>query len=117
MKMTNIRKLLGANIKAYRKDLGISQEKLAEMVNMATNYLGRIEGGKNFPSADLIERIAAALGKDPLALFALIPSMQDWKAHLLLKIDTLIDRELAALMQGEPEDTPTEKISSEPPLG
>ena len=73
---------------------------------MATNYLGLIEGGKNFPSADMIERIATALGKDPLALFALNPSLQDWKEHLLLKINTLIDQELADLvsMHGEAEE-------------
>ena len=95
MDMTNIRKLLGANIRTYRKDLGISQEEFATMVGMATNYLGRIEGGKKFPSADIIERIAVALGRDPAALFALGPVQQDWKRHLLSKIDTLIDQELA----------------------
>jgi len=101
--MTNIRELLGANIRTCRKDLGISQERLAEMVNMATNYLGLIEGGRKFPSADMIERIAAALGKDPLALFTPTPSLQDWKEGLLLKINALIDSELATLTQGKPE--------------
>jgi len=105
MDMTNIRKLLGANIRAYRRDLGISQEEFATMVGMATNYLGRIEGGKKFPSADIIERIAVALGKDPTTLFALGPIQQGWKEDLLLKINTLIDQELADLvsMHGEAE--------------
>jgi len=94
--VTNIRKLLGSNIRAYRNDLGISQEKLAEMIGMATNYLGLIEGGKKFPSADMIERVAVALGKDPPALFALAPAQQDWKESLLSKISALIDQELAA---------------------
>jgi len=100
--MTNIRELLGSNIKACRKDLGMSQEKLAEMINMATNYLGLIEGGKKFPSADMIERIAVALNKDPPALFAIAPAQQDWKKHLLLKIDDLIERELAAITREKP---------------
>jgi transcriptional regulator with XRE-family HTH domain len=94
--MTNIRELLGSNIRAYRNNLGISQEKLAENINMATNYLGLIEGGKKFPSADMIERIAAALGEDTPALFSLTPLRQDWKEQILLKIDTLIEQELAA---------------------
>jgi transcriptional regulator with XRE-family HTH domain len=94
--MTNIRELLGSNIRAYRNNLGISQEKLAENINMATNYLGLIEGGKKFPSADMIERIAAALGEDTPALFSLAPLRQDWKENILLKIDTLIEQELAA---------------------
>jgi len=102
MDMTNIKELLGANIRAYRRDLGISQEELATMAGMATNYLGRIESGKKFPSADMIERIAVALGKDPAALFALAPAMQDWKGRLLSKINAMIDQELAS-MGGENE--------------
>jgi transcriptional regulator with XRE-family HTH domain len=95
--MTNIKELLGSNIRTYRNKLGISQEKLAETVNMATNYLGLIEGGKKFPSADMIERIAAALGKDTPALFALAPLQQGWKEYILLKMGALIDQELAAM--------------------
>jgi transcriptional regulator with XRE-family HTH domain len=99
--MTNIRELLGANIKTYRGALGISRAKLAEMIDMATNYLGLIEGGKKFPSADMIERIAAALKKDPADLFAVEPLRQDWKEHILSKIDILITGELKALRNGE----------------
>jgi transcriptional regulator with XRE-family HTH domain len=100
--MTNIRELLGSNIRTCRSNLGISQAKLAEMINMATNYLGLIEAGKKFPSADMIERIAAALGTDTPELFALAPLQQDWKEHILLKIDTLIDNELAANRREKP---------------
>ncbi|MDR1972601.1 MAG: helix-turn-helix domain-containing protein [Treponema sp.] len=95
--MTSIRELLGSNIKAYRNNLGISQAKLAEMIDMATNYLGLIEGGKKFPSADMIERIAAALGKDPPDLFMTLPVQQNWKEQILIKIDALITEELKAL--------------------
>jgi transcriptional regulator with XRE-family HTH domain len=95
--MTNIRELLGSNIKVYRNRLGISQEKLAEMADMATNYLGLIEGGKKFPSADMIERIAAALGRDTPDLFAVIPIQWDWKEQILLKIGVLIENEIQAL--------------------
>jgi transcriptional regulator with XRE-family HTH domain len=93
--MTNIRELLGSNIRTYRSNLGISQAKLAEMISMATNYLGLIEAGKKFPSADMIERIATALGADTPELFALTPLQQDWKERILMKIDSLIENELA----------------------
>jgi transcriptional regulator with XRE-family HTH domain len=95
--MTDIRELLGSNIKIYRNNLGISQAKLAEMISMATNYLGLIEGGKKFPSADMIERIAIALGKDPSDLFTTIPVQQAWKEQILIKMDVLIEEELKAL--------------------
>ena len=92
--MTNIKKLLGSNIKAYRRDRGVSQAELAEMADMATNYLGLIEGGKKFPSADMIERIAVALGKDTPDLFTIAPTQQCWKEQILAKISALIEGEL-----------------------
>jgi len=92
--MTDIKKLLGSNIKFYRVSLGISQEKLAETADMATNYLGLLENGKKFPSSEMIERIAAALGKDSADLFAITPIQQNWRETILSKINTLINNEL-----------------------
>jgi len=97
--MTNIKKHLGSNIKHYRIINGISQAKLAEMANMATNYLGLIENGKKFPSSEMIERIALALGKDTTDLFILTPIEQNWKETILSKIEILIDIELKTLRQ------------------
>jgi len=77
--------------------MGISQAKLAEMTNMATNYLGLIESGKKFPSASMIERIASVLGKDTPDLFAITPVQQDWKEHILLKMNMLINEELKSI--------------------
>ena len=92
--MTDIKKLLGTNIKKSRTDLDISQAKLAEMVNMATNYLGLIENGKKFPSVEMLERIASKLGKDTIDLFAINPIQQDWKENILIKISDVINKEL-----------------------
>jgi len=101
--MTNIKELLGSNIKAYRRNLGISQAKLAEMVDMATNYLGLIEAGKKFPSADMIERIAVALRIDTPDLFTISPVQQDWKESILLKMNALLENELKSLRLGKSE--------------
>jgi transcriptional regulator with XRE-family HTH domain len=68
--MANIREVLAANMKAYRNALGLSQAKLAEKVNTSTHYIGMIETKNNFPSPEMLERIAAALGIDATALFA-----------------------------------------------
>jgi len=67
--MTDIRQILAANMKKYRKIQGISQEKLAEKINTATNYIAMIETGKKFPSAAMLERIALALNIDTPELF------------------------------------------------
>jgi len=67
--MTDIRLILAENMKKYRKILGISQEKLAEQMNTAPNYIAMIEVGRKFPSADMLERIALALNVDTPELF------------------------------------------------
>jgi transcriptional regulator with XRE-family HTH domain len=62
---------IGANIKAARKAKGWSLERLAARVDPPTSYqqLSRLEQGKML-TVDWIEKIATALGADPLALMA-----------------------------------------------
>ena len=67
--MTNIREVLAKNIKAYRSALGLTQANLAEKVNTSTHYIGMIETQKNYPSPEMLERIAAALRIDTVDLF------------------------------------------------
>jgi transcriptional regulator with XRE-family HTH domain len=100
--MTDIRKLLAANIKTYRNALGLTQSKLAEQADTATHYIAMIEGGKNFPSPEMIERIASVLGKDSTDLFALTPIQQDWRETILADIDQLINRRLDELKSNKP---------------
>jgi transcriptional regulator with XRE-family HTH domain len=64
-----LERLVIDNIKRIRKEKGISQEKLAEACNTATSYIGLMETYKNIPKLSTIEKIAGALGIDPLLLF------------------------------------------------
>jgi transcriptional regulator with XRE-family HTH domain len=95
--MTSIRKLLAANIKSFRNELGLPQAKLAEQVDTATHYIAMIEGCKNFPSPEMIERIAAALGKDSVDLFAITPIQRNWREDVLADIGNLITERLFSL--------------------
>jgi transcriptional regulator with XRE-family HTH domain len=92
--MTDIRKLLAANIKAYRAELGFTQSKLAEKADTATHYIAMIEGCRKFPSADMLERIAAALERDTPELFALNPIQEDWKGEILSEMGAFITKKL-----------------------
>jgi transcriptional regulator with XRE-family HTH domain len=74
--MTNLRQLLGANIKIRRNASGLSQSKLAEWVNTATNYISAIEAGRRFPSVEILEKIASALEIDTPELFS-VKSIQN----------------------------------------
>jgi transcriptional regulator with XRE-family HTH domain len=38
------------NMKKYRKQAGVTQEKLAELCNTDPAYIGQIETGRRFPS-------------------------------------------------------------------
>ena len=68
--MTDLRELLGANIKIYRKIQGFSQAKLAVRVDTAANYISAIEAGRRFPSVAMLEKIAIALDIDTTELFS-----------------------------------------------
>ena len=68
--MTNLRQLLGSNIKIYRNACGLSQSKLAEWVDTSTNYISAIEAGRRFPSVEILEKIAFALKIDTPELFS-----------------------------------------------
>ena len=55
------RKLLGDGIRRYRKAVGLTQEKLAEKVELNPVYLGQIERGYKVPTVDVLLRIARQL--------------------------------------------------------
>jgi transcriptional regulator with XRE-family HTH domain len=59
--METTKGLLGARIKELRKLRGLSQEKLAEMINIDPKHLSRIEVGRSFPSMDTLAAIAKSL--------------------------------------------------------
>ena len=68
--MTRLRHILALNIKEKRHSLGLSQVKLAELVNTAPTYIAMIELEKRSPSFEMLERIAEALNTDPPDLFS-----------------------------------------------
>lgn len=65
----NIKENLGKNIKSYRKLNNITQEKLAELVNIEINSISYIERGKTFPSPDNLVKISTALNVSLSDLF------------------------------------------------
>jgi len=57
------------NMKKYRKQAKITQEKLAELCNTDHRYIGQIETGRRCPSLEFIGKIATALNIAPFRLF------------------------------------------------
>jgi transcriptional regulator with XRE-family HTH domain len=56
-----LRKILSANIKKYRAEQGISQEKLAEAVGLSDQTINDIEGCRSWVSDKTLVKIAIAL--------------------------------------------------------
>ena len=57
----DILKVFGRNLRKYRKEKGISQEKLAEMAGLHRTYISDIERFQRSISLNNIQRIADAL--------------------------------------------------------
>lgn len=67
--MTNeLQNALGRNLKRRRAELGLSQEKFAEMLGYHRTYAGALERGEKNLSLQSLETLAAALGADPREL-------------------------------------------------
>jgi transcriptional regulator with XRE-family HTH domain len=87
------------NMRKYRKQAGITQEKLAELCDCDSSYIRQIETGKRFPSVRYIERIAGAVGVAPHLLFyeETAPANPRRLLHALLteKVNACIDEALS----------------------
>ena len=62
-------KYLGLNIAYYRKEKGLSQSTLAEMVNISRTHMSRIETADCAVSLDVVFDICDALCVRPSKLF------------------------------------------------
>lgn len=64
----SIRTLVGLRIKELRNKSDLTQAELAEIVGIDPKHQSCVENGRNFPSADLIEKYAEALNVDAPAI-------------------------------------------------
>ena len=60
----SIKTILGARIKELRIKSRLTQAELAEIVSIDPKHQSCVENGRNFPSADLIEKYAEAFKID-----------------------------------------------------
>lgn len=60
--------IFGMNVRRLRGERGLSQEALADAVELAVTYVGQIERGLRNPTLGVVERFAGVLEVDPLDL-------------------------------------------------
>jgi transcriptional regulator with XRE-family HTH domain len=58
-------------IRERRRQLGLTQQKVAHRINASTAYVGHLESGNRHPSDNTVARIANVLGLDGRELYFL----------------------------------------------
>lgn len=64
-----LKTILGKNVKYHRFIKKCTQEQLAELLGVSSNYVGRLERGQHSPSLDKIEKLANTLNIKAFELF------------------------------------------------
>lgn len=94
MRQTTVHELvktLARHIKEQRKEMGLSQETLAERAGLSSNFIARIEIADKTPSLSTVVRLANALGV-PVA--GLLSEEAEYTSSLLDRLNDR-DREFA----------------------
>ena len=84
------KELLGLKIKELRKQKKLTQEKLAEILNLDIGYVSKLEVGRNFPTIGTLEKIAGALDVELYELFQFTSAKEnDFKSEIIRIYDSL----------------------------
>lgn len=86
----------GKRVKELRKSKGLTQEQIAEMINIEPPNVSKMENGLHFPQPDKIEKIAIALnvGVQELFDFGHIRKKQDLIKYIETTIKSLDTKDL-----------------------
>jgi transcriptional regulator with XRE-family HTH domain len=74
--LSNLREILANNVKAYRRKYRLSQAKMAEKAGISTQYIAMIELSRQFPTPEVLERIAGVFNIESHELFSVSPSAE-----------------------------------------
>lgn len=72
---------VGRNVRRYRVERGWSQYSFAEHVGLHRTYIAAVERGERNVTVRTVEKIAAGLGMDPLALLYSHTRVRGGRAH------------------------------------
>lgn len=66
--------VVGANVRRFRKERGLTQEQLALSADIDLRYLGGIERGEQNPTVGVLGRLATVLDIHPGEFFGEAPA-------------------------------------------
>ncbi|MDK1494283.1 helix-turn-helix transcriptional regulator [Sinorhizobium sp. 7-81] len=64
----SLRERVARNLRRVRQEKSLSQEELAHRAHVNRNYVGMLEREEFAASIDMLEKLAVALGVDPVEL-------------------------------------------------
>ena len=67
--MAGIKEFVGKRIKILRKSKNLTQEQLAELIDISPRQVSRLECGGNFPSSATFEKLTSVLGVKTIDFF------------------------------------------------
>ena len=97
--MNSYQSIFIENLKYYRNKKGISQAKFAEACECGTGTIGSIEAARQFPSFDLLFRMADVLEIHPADLFLREASKSD--QEIKNHIEHILTEGLRNLLESE----------------
>jgi len=95
--MESLKKKFGQRVRKIRLKQNLSQEELAEKIDIAVNNMGKIERGESFVTAVTLEKLASVLGVkvEDFFKFDSFVSIDDMKKEL--DMEKMSDEEIRQL--------------------
>lgn len=88
IKEESIQKILGSNIKKYKIQKGMTQNQLAEKIDVSFRYIGFIENGQSYPSPNVLDSISKELNVPIYVFFMKKDSITDERKEANKKLIT-----------------------------
>jgi transcriptional regulator with XRE-family HTH domain len=106
--MLGIRDVLAQNLKINRRSCGLTQEKLAEKAGISAHYLAMVEVGRKFPTPEMLDRLAGALGIETYKLFEMPAAPEDalrlLRQDIVTEIEQLVVKAIKETLAGVRKD-------------
>ena len=102
--MNSIRETFVNNLKYYRKQKGISQEKLSYAVEKSIAYINQIENKISWPQPEMVDKIALVLEIPSSALFEELGCPENQKAVFKNSYGKSLEEELLSRIEKEIKD-------------
>jgi transcriptional regulator with XRE-family HTH domain len=103
-----IRELLAQNLKLNRRRCGLTQEKLAEKAGISAHYLAMVEVARKFPTPEMLDRLAQALGIATYKLFEMSTTPEAaltlLRQDIVSEIEQLVVKAIKETLAGKSAD-------------